>query len=178
VERLPQAILALVVVLIPAIVIFLKRGRHLAWLLGGAILYLFLFNFRYGVLDGRTYSLSSVISADELLIYCALTALLALVIAWLAVVLGLKPFRWGPRGASQLVLSLTLVTAYLLLLPVLWSFVLNGTLVTWTLPDMTSMFLGFISLIQILVVAIVGLMLTGLSVLVAALVSARQRSRA
>jgi ABC-type phosphate/phosphonate transport system permease subunit len=71
------------------------------------------------------------------------------------------------------VLGLTLTVAYLLLLPVLWSFVLNGTLVTWTLPEMVSMFLGFISLIQILVVAVVGLALTGLSALIAALALSR-----
>ena len=175
-ERLLRAILALVVVLIPATVIFLKRGRDMVWLLAGAILTVILFNLRYGVLDGRTYSLSSVISADELLLYCAITALAALVIAWPVVSLVLKLFRRGPRQASQLVLGLTLLTAYLLSLPVLWSFVLNGTLVTWTLPDMASMFLGFISLIQILVVAVVGLALTGLSALIAALVSPRRRS--
>jgi hypothetical protein len=168
-ERLPRAILALVVVLIPAVVIFLKRGRDLAWLLAGAVLYLLLFNLRYGVLDGRTYSLSSVISADDLLLYCAVTALAALVIAWLVIVLALKLFRQGPRQATQLVLGLTLVIAYLLLLPVMWSFVLNGTVVTWALPNMASMFLGFIALIQILVVALVGLVLAGLSTLIAAL---------
>jgi hypothetical protein len=176
-ERLPRAILALVAVLIPAVVIFLRRGRELAWLLAGAVLYLVLFNLRYGVLDGRTYSLSSVYSADELLLYCAVTALAALVVAWLVVALALKPLRRGPNKASQLVLGLTLTIAYLLLLPVLWSFVLNGTLVTWTLPEMASMFLGFISLIQILVVAVVGLVLTGLSALIAALVSPRWRNQ-
>jgi hypothetical protein len=172
-ELLPRAILALAVILIPAVVMFLKRGRDLAWLLAGAVLYVILFNLRYGVLDGRTYSLSSVISADELLLYCAVTALAALVIVWLVVSLGLKLFRRGPRQASQLVLGLTLVTAYLLSLPVLWSFVLNGALATWTLPDMASMFLGFISVIQILVVAAAGLILTGLSALIAALASRR-----
>jgi hypothetical protein len=170
-ERLPRAILALVVVLIPAVVIFLKRGRDLAWLLAGAVLYLILFNLRYWVLDGRTYSLSSVASADELLLYCAVTAVAALVVSWLVVVLALKLFRRRPREASQLVLGLTLTVAYLLLLPVLWSFVLNGTLVTWTLPEMASMFLGFIALIQILVVAVVGLALAGVGALIAALAS-------
>lgn len=172
-ERLPRAILALVVVLIPAVVIFRKRERDLVWLLAGAILYLILFNLRYRVLDGRTYSLSSVISADELLLYCAVTALAALVIAWLVASISLKLFRRRPLRASQLVLGLTLLTAYLLSLPVLWSFVLNGALVTWTLPDMASMFLGFISLIQILVVTVAGLVLAGLSALIAALASPR-----
>jgi multisubunit Na+/H+ antiporter MnhB subunit len=92
------------------------------------------------------------------------------------VVLALKPLRRGPHKASQLVLGLTLTIVYLLLLPVLWSFVLNGTLVTWTLPEMAGMFLGFISLIQVLVVAVIGLVLTGLSALIAALSSPRRRN--
>ena len=172
-ERVPRAALALVLVLIPATAIVWKRGRDTAWLLGGAVLYLILFNLRYAVLDGRTYSLSSVASADELLVYCAITALVALIAAWLVSSLGVKAFRRGPRQASEVVLGLTLLTAYLLLLPVLWSYVLNGVRVTWTLPEMTSMFLAFISLIQILVVAVIGLALTGLTALIARFATAK-----
>ena len=166
-ERLPRLLLALVVALIPAVVLVLKRSRDVVWLLVGAVLYVLLFNLRYAVLDGRTYSLSSVASANELILYCAITALLALAISWLLTTLGAGAFRRGPRQASGWALALTFVTIYLLALPVLWSFLLNGALVTWTLPDMASMFLGFLSLIQILVVAIAGLLLTGLTALIA-----------
>lgn len=166
-ERLPRALLALIVVLIPVVVMFRKRGRDLAWLLAGAVLYLVLFNLRYALLDGRTYSLSSVLSADELLLYCASTALLALVASWFVSMLALRAFHRGPRRASQLALGLTLLIVFLLLLPVLLSFVLNGLAITWTLPDMGTMYLGFISTIQILVVALVGLLLAGLTALIA-----------
>jgi hypothetical protein len=50
---------------------------------------------------------------------------------------------------------------------VLWSFALNGATITWTLPDMGSTFLAFIALIQILLVAALGLVLTGLTALIA-----------
>ena len=166
-ERWPRAILALVIVLLPAGVTLRKMSRELAWLLGGGALFVALFNLRYAVLDGRTYSLSSVVSADELILYCATTALIALLIGWLVTSLGLKAFRGGPRQASELALGLTFTTVYLLSLPVLWSFVLNGALVTWTLPGMGSMFLAFIALIQILIVAVLGLVLTGLTALIA-----------
>jgi len=111
-ERLPRALLALIVVLLPAIVMLRKRGRDLAWLLGGAVLYQVLFNLRYAVLDGRTYSLSSVVSADELILYCATTALIALVISWLVASWGSGAFRREPRQAAELALGLTLVTVY------------------------------------------------------------------
>jgi hypothetical protein len=170
-ERLPRAILVLAVVLLPVAVMLRKRGHELAWLLGGAVLYGVVFNFRYAVLDGRTYSLSSVVSADGLIQYCAITALIALVVSWLVTSLGLKAFRRGPRRAGALVLGLTLITVYLLSLPVLWSFAINGATITWTLPDMGSSFLAFIALIQILLVAALGLVLTGLTALIARFVA-------
>jgi hypothetical protein len=173
-ERLPRAILALVAALIPAVLIFRKWGRDLAWLLGSAGLYLLLFNLRYAVLEGRTYSLSSVVSADDLLQLCAVTALLALIVAWLVSAFGLKVFRRGPRRATEVVLSLTLIINYLLSLPTLWNYLLNGVRITWTLPDMGSMFLAFISLIQILIVAAGGLVLAGLTALISRLVLMRQ----
>ena len=166
-ERLPRSLLALALLLICVAVIFRSRGRDLAWLLAGALLYLLLFNLRYAVLDGRTYSLSSVASADELIAYSAITALLAMLGSWLVVALGLRVFRRGPRQAGTLVLGLTFLVIFLLSLPVLYSYVLNGVLVTWTLPHMSSMFLGFISLIQMLLVAVVGLLLAGLTALIA-----------
>ena len=55
----------------------------------------------------------------------------------------------------------------MLSLPVLWSFMLNGALVTWTLPHMGSLFLAFIALIQILLVAVLGPVLIGLTALIA-----------
>ncbi len=166
-ERLPRVILALVLILISAVVMFRQRGRDLAWLLGGAVLYQVLFNFRYAVLDRLTYSLSSVVSANELILYCAITALIALAVSWLVSSLGLGVFRRQPRQAGEFALGLTFVTIYLLSLPVLWGFALNGVLVTWTLPDMGSLFLAFVVLIQILLVAALGLVLAGLAGLIA-----------
>lgn len=166
-ERLPRIILALILALIPAVVLFLKRSRDVAFLLGGAVLYIILFNLRYAVLSGRTYSLSSVVSANELIMYSAITVLIALALSWLVTSLISGAFRRAPRLAAETALGLTFVTMYLLSLPVLWSLALNGGLVTWTLPDFLSSFLLFLSLIQILIVAVLGLALTGLTTLIA-----------
>lgn len=166
-ERLPRFALALILALVPAYILFLKRGRSLAWILGGALTYLAIFNLRYAVLDGRTYSLSSVISADDLIMYCAITAMIALTIAWLLVFFGMRIFTLGARRAAENTLALTYTTLYLLALPVMWSFSLNGTIITWTLPDFASMFLGFLSLVQCLMVAALGLVLTSLTALIA-----------
>ncbi|GAB4504292.1 MAG: hypothetical protein Fur0043_12860 [Anaerolineales bacterium] len=159
-ERRPRFVLAFVLALLPASILFLKRGPTVAWLSGGALLYLLLFHLRYAVLDGRTYSLSSVSSADDILFYTATTTLFSFVLTWLVVMIGLRAFKMKPLQAAETCLALTFVTLYLTSLPVLWSFAYNGALVTWTLPDFGSLFLGFLSILQGLVLAGSGLLLT------------------
>lgn len=171
-ERFPRGVLAVVLGLIPlAVLAYLafarKQARAIAWLLAGAVVYLLLFNFRYAILDGRTYSLSSVTGATDLILYCATTAAISLLVGWLVSLLGMGAFRQGPKQAAGLTLGLALVTGYLLLLPALWSYMLNGALVTWTLPDFASAFLAFLSLIQILMVAVLSILFAGLGALAA-----------
>ena len=149
-------------------------GRKLAGSWAPGLLYLALFNLRYAVLDGRTYSLSSVNSADELILYCAVTAAAAFLVSWLLLAVLRKTFRLPPRQAALWTLDLGLGIAYLLLLPALWSFALNGAVITWTLPDFPSMFLGFLSLLQILVLPLVG---TVLSIVAAGVAWSVQRGR-
>jgi hypothetical protein len=169
-ERIPRFGLALLLAAIPAIVLIKKRGKTIAWLLGGALLYLVLFNVRYAILDGRTYSLSSVASSGDLIGYAALTAGLALIIAWLVTSIAIGSFKTTPRQAAETTLALTFVILYLLSLPILWSFALNGALgvlIIWTLPDVASAFLGVLFTLQSLVVAAAGMVLTGVTALIA-----------
>jgi len=175
-ERTWRGLVALLLAAIPAAVLFLKRGRKVAWLLGGALLYVLLFNLRYAVLDGRTYSLSSIESQTDILLFCTLTAAIALLIAWLVTMFGLGAFRLKAHAASETAMAFVLTTIYLLALPILWNYALNGSAPAWTLPDapgMLYMFLGFISLIQSLIVAVIGLLLTGIAALTAWLAAKR-----
>ncbi len=166
-ERLPRLLLALVVMLIPVAILVWKRSRIVAWLLGGAVLYLVIFNLRYAVLSGRTYTLSSVISPTDLIMYSAVTAAIALIASWLVVMLGLRALRGSARIAAETSLGLTFAVIFLLALPVAVSFVLNGPVVGWTLPEFNSTFLSFISLIQGLIVSVLGILLAGISALLA-----------
>ncbi len=170
-ERLPRFALALAAVLTPAWLLYRKHGVKVAWLLGGALVYLLLFNLRYAILDGRTYSLSSVASADDIILYTAITTLIAFGLAWLGAMLGLRAFKDKPLQAAETSFALTFVTLYLVSLPALWSFALHGALVTWTLPDFGSMFPGFLAILQSLVLAGFGLVLTGLTSLIAQITS-------
>jgi len=172
-ERWPRFVLAALIAILPA-ALWLRRGktgwpRTRLWLLGGAMLYVFLFNFRYAVLSHRTYSLSSVGSATELILYCAGTVAISLIITWLVIAFSQRVFLKRSSVATELVLDLALTILYILMLPVLFSFALNGVLVTWALPDFASLFLGFISLIQVLLVAILGPLLCGVTAGIVAL---------
>ena len=93
----------------------------------------------------------------------ALTTLLALFVAWLMVILGVKIYQFKPRKAADLTLKFILVTLSFLAVPVLVHYLINGATVTWTLPNFLISFLGLIFLIQLLVVAVIGLFFTGIS---------------
>ena len=165
-ERLPRFALAIVLAVLPASLLIWKRGRTIAWLAAAALLYLALFNGRYALLAGRSYSLSSVESPDDIILFTTVTAAAALTIAWLATTILLCTYKMAQRQSVEITLGLVFFILYLLALPVLWSFALNGALVTWTLPDLASMFIGFLSILQCMVVAAVGLILTGVAGLI------------
>lgn len=166
-ERLPRFVLAILLALIPAAVLVWKRGAGTTRLLGSALVYLALFNFIYAVLAGRTYSLSSVASPTDIILFTAMTAALSLLTAWLVASRAQGWFKASPHAEAERTLGLTFTILYLLSLPILWNFALNGALITWTLPDMASMFMGFLSILQVLIVAVIGLLLTGIAALLA-----------
>ncbi len=173
-ERGPRYAIALIAAFVPLIVFVTRRGRTVLWPLIGAVIYLAMFNLRYAVIDGRTYSLSSVTGATDVILYCAITVLIAFGLSWLITTSVSGAFGRGSRSASGFTLSLALTTVYLLSLPVWLHFALNGPLVTWALPDFLTSFLAFLSLTQMLMVAALGIVFAGVSALLGAF--ARKRN--
>ncbi len=166
-ERIPRGLsVALVVLLIGS---FLVRTRpvRLGWLLGSALLALGLFHLRYAVLDGHAYSLSWVPAEMDLIIYLAQTSAFATAAGWLMAMVGTGSLRRGPAAAAQTTLNYLLALFGLLVIPFGVSYTLNGLLPTWILPDHASFFVGFLSLLQALFSAIVGLLLAALAALLA-----------
>jgi 2,3-bisphosphoglycerate-independent phosphoglycerate mutase len=158
VQRVLRAIPA-AVLLAGAIILLVRRQKTgaIAWVVG-AVVYVILFNFRYAVLSKKTYSLSSVTGQMDLILYTAITAAVAFLIAFLVDVLMNKTLAKKPATAALDIFGLGLTTVFVLALPVILSFVLNGVLVTWTLPDYLTSFISLLSLIQILVVSVVTLL--------------------
>lgn len=162
-ERVWRNMLAAFLILLPPYVLYLRREKRALPLLLGALLYVSVFNFRYAVLDERTYSLSSVESQEWLISYVGVTAAIACLVGWLVAMLLSRAFVLGARQAATLTMGYLWLTLYLLALPVLISFALNGALVSWTLPEFYTMYLALLSIIQAIIVAALGLILTGLA---------------
>ncbi|MEW5939540.1 MAG: alkaline phosphatase family protein [Chloroflexota bacterium] len=166
-ERIPRFIV--VVLLFAAVGYFLWKNwkRNFLWMAVAAIVYALLFHFRYAVIAERTYSLSSVASADDIINFTLGTAFVSLAIVWWVLFTFLGAFKMEPRRAAEIVFELTGAVLLLLALPIAWMFAFNGPLIGWTLPDMPSMFLGFVCLLQALVVAAAGILLCGVTALIA-----------
>jgi len=165
-ERWPRFVLACGLLLLSMILLRSQRPKNLPWLITGAGLYILIFNLRYVLIDQRTYSFSSVLYPQELIVDIINAAIIALSAAWLLTAIGQRIFRKAPHQAVEATLEQTLTIIYTLALPVLWHYAQYGLLVTWSLPDMASTFMTLIALLQIIFVATFGILFAGLAALI------------
>ena len=174
-ERLPRGILSAVIIVLPLFLILRHRRKTVLWFLAGGLIYVALFNLRYAVLDGKTYSLSSVTGAADLIVYTAITAGAALVIAWIICAVGSGMFRQAPLPAARAAQGLFSITIYLLLIPVLVHFTLNGAVPTWTLPEFWTAFVALLSMVQIMIVSVLGLAIMGITSKIASIMGRKKQ---
>ncbi len=164
-ERILRAVPAAVLLAVGIALLWRKRrDGAFGWLLG-ALVCAVLFNFRYAVLSQNTYSLSSIKGETELIVYTAVTAVCAYLIAYLVNMLINKVLNKKPVNAAFNTFGLGYTTIFVLALPVILSFVLNGVLITWTLPDYLTSYLSLIALIQILLISAATILFSGISAL-------------
>jgi hypothetical protein len=162
-QQIPRGILAFIFVFLFVTLAGWYAKPYYKWTLIGVIGYLLVFNIKYILIDHKTYSLSSVIDATNLITSTALTTLIALFISWLLVILGTRIYQLKPRKAADLTLKFIFTTLSFLSIPIFIHYVINGAIVTWSLPNFLFSFLGLIFLIQTLMVAAIGLFFTGIS---------------
>ncbi len=175
-ERIWRNVLAAFLAILPGYILFIRKDKRVLILLAGAIIYILLFNFRYAILDGRTYTMASVDGALWLITYTASTAAVATIIGWFVPMIGMRVFSSGIRKAISTMLGYIWFTIYLLAIPIFVSFAINGFVVTWTLPEWYTLFIGLLCLIQLMAVAIVGLLMTGIISLFGVLFPQRGKS--
>lgn len=165
-ERIWRNMIALFLAIVPGYLLYVRKEKKALWMLGGALVYLAVFGLRYVVLDKNTFGLSWIPGMAEFIIYMAVTAGIALILAWLAVMLGMRAYRFGPRQAAGSTLGSVWFILYVLSIPILLNFAVNGVTATWTLPEFTTQYLGFFALAQAMFVSAVGLLLVGVSALI------------
>jgi hypothetical protein len=165
-ERIPRFVAVFFLLGFIGFLLWKNWNRNFLWMFIGAIVYALLFHLRYAVIGGWTYSMSSITGVDDLISFIATTAFISLAIPWWILFTYLGVFKMEPRRAAEITFELTFAVILLLALTVSWNFALNGALIKWTLPDMSSMYLGFICLLQILFIAALGIPLSGITALV------------
>jgi hypothetical protein len=158
-RAIPTAILLAVAV---TLLIRQRKNKSVSWILGG-ILFVALFNLRYLLIDHKVYSLSSIISQMDLILYVATSTAVALVLVWLLISFYNKAFAASPNENGLNTLWMGFTVLIIAALPVIASYFLNGAVVTWTLPDYLTSFLALIGLIQVLVISVLTPILAGLT---------------
>lgn len=166
-ERLPRYFLVAVIFIVAGYTVVRKWKGKFAWFIAVALLYVVIFNIRYALLDGMTYSLSSIIGQTELILYCAITAGISFMITWLIILFGRKTFQLSPLSAAENSLGLSLTIMAMLLIPVLLHFAANGWAIERLLPLFTLQFVGVLSMIQTIFLAVLGILFCGVSALIA-----------
>jgi hypothetical protein len=169
VARVWRAIPAALILAFGAFLFWRFRKQGSIHFLAGGLLFSLLFNLRYTLLDKKVYSLSSIISQMDLIMYIAITSLISMVIVWILIGFWNKSFGKKPLLASFDSLYLGAGVIFVALLPVILSFVLNGAVVHRFLPDYLTSFVALLGLIQILVVSAATILLIGISSLVSIL---------
>jgi hypothetical protein len=164
-ERLPRGIIAIVFVILVINLTAWNSKSYFKWFLVGTAAYLIMFNVKYLFLDNKTYSLSSVLTAPDMIASTALTTFIALIFSWLVVLLGTKLYQLKARQAAITSMKFILTLLTILSIPIFIHYALNGATVNWTLPDFLTSFLGLLFLIQALIVAALGIILMGFSAL-------------
>jgi hypothetical protein len=174
-ERVPRMIAALALFVLLVVFLWRTWSRTTLWGLVGVVAYLVVFNVRYALLSGRTYSLSSVLGANELIMYVALNTLLAFIVGWLVFAAGMRLFARPASEAAKLTVGFALLAVAITMLPALTSFAFNGPTITWILPDFRSFFLGFLGALQALFIAAFGILFAGIAALIAFALRSRTR---
>lgn len=125
------------------------------WALAGAAAYLLVFHGYYWGLARRTYSMSSVTSATDVLLATATATLLGVLAAWVVALAGERPARRGLAGTLG---GVGYAVGLALVGPIIVGVIQNGWTVGWSLPEALPMFLQFFGLVQALVVAVLTLL--------------------
>ena len=159
-ERSIRLPITLVFIIIPPLILLLRKNQRLKFWLPGALIAFLGFHLRYGIIDRKSYSFSAILTPEDLIIYCAITASLAVLVGFIFILVFLRPKLNDRMDAAKFALGYVFTSLYLWLLPLGWNFMLNGFIPTWTLPQLDAYFIGLLSMVILIIVSITGLLIT------------------
>jgi hypothetical protein len=142
------------------------RGRLL---LERALLFLVFaaaFSVIYVFAFQQSFSLSRVVSEAGLILAVFVSSLAGFLAAWGVQAYLRKFLAEGVKSVAENTLALAGVFMGLLSLLVAANFVVNGTVVTWTLPEWYTGFFGFLGMLAIASLAVIGGLMAGVPALV------------
>jgi len=160
-EQLP--LLALIILGWLAILLILLRQKSSRLMLVGGLFYFLLFVFFYRVIGSRTFSFSSIDSPEGFILSSAWFTAPALAGGIILVWIADSPSAKQPLRTALSILYCSLAGIFWLSLPVLLQYAVNGLGAGWYMPDFTWAFLGLLGLVQVLLVALIGLIYSGLA---------------
>jgi hypothetical protein len=167
VEQLPRWVTIGFILLLVVGLYSRANPRFLAWTFGGALLSIAIFHLRYALLDGHAYSISWVPGQMELILYIAITTAVGVIVGWLVTMFGLGAFRQNRSTAVTATVGYLLAIFTWMFLPLGAGYAINGFVTTWALPNFLPYFISLLTLIEALASAVFGLLLIGLSALLA-----------
>ena len=159
-ERSVRIPLTLIILILPPLILLMRKNKQLKYWLPGALIAFLGFHLRYGIIDRKSYSFSAILTPEDLIIYCAITAALAALVGFIFILVFLRPKLNDRMDAAKFALGYVFTSLYLWLLPLSWNFMLNGFIPTWTLPQLDAYFIGLLSMVIIIIVSITGLLIT------------------
>jgi|WetSurMetagenome_2_1015567.scaffolds.fasta_scaffold11475_4 hypothetical protein len=159
-ERWVRLPITLFIIIIPPLLLLLRKSKELKYWVPGALISFFGFQMRYGIIDRKSYSFSAILTPSDLIIYCAITASIALLIGFIFILVFLQPKLNDRSDAAKFTFGYVFTSLYLWLLPLGWNFILNGFIPTWTLPRLDAYFIGLLSMVILIIVSISGLLIT------------------
>jgi hypothetical protein len=126
----------------------------------------------YGIMTKWVYSFSTLnpdAAQTQMILFSVGIALVSSLTLWLVYMLTQKAFKTGALSAAFSSEGLTWSLLLVIAVPMLINVTLNGFLPTWTLPNISASFIGLLAMLQLVLLSLFGLILMGISALVAKL---------
>jgi hypothetical protein len=168
--RLSRAIIAGILLGAFLYICFRKRSQEMLPILAGSIVFLIVFHLLYSVIPGLPYSFSIITSPESFILDAIVKTFISYLLAAVTAGIIIRIRHEPPPSLLTLNLKFTALMMLVAGAPSFWYLVLYGVTIKTVLPDIGLLFRGMLSLVQVMTVGLSGLILTGLSAIITALV--------